>query len=322
MKDMKILIFGGSGFIGTRLCSRLKSMNRFFHIYDILKSVTFPSICINGDIVKKIRTDNYISYDCVINLAAEHRDDVKPISRYYDVNVLGAKNICNYCRDHGINKLIFTSSVAVYGFSNNETDELGEIKPFNDYGKSKYEAEKVLKAWQSEVPELRTLVVIRPTVVFGEGNRGNVYNLFRQIALGKFMMIGLGENKKSMAYVENVAAFIEKSLDLGPGIHHFNYVDKPDFTMNALVETIEDSLGIKKFFRLRLPFKVGLGIGYLFDLLSILTQKKFPISSIRVRKFCSDSVYCSNNSIAEFRAPVKIRDAIRNTIQYEFNNQQ
>ena len=56
--------------------------------------------------------------------------------------------------------------------------------------------------------ERRSLVIIRPTVIFGEGNRGNVYNLFRQIADRRFLMFGDGENKKSMAYVGNVAEFI------------------------------------------------------------------------------------------------------------------
>lgn len=72
-------------------------------------------------------------------------------------------------------------------------------------------------------------------MVFGEQNRGNVYNLLRQIASGKFIMIGSGQNRKSMAYVENVAAFIEHALGFGPGVHIYNYIDKPDFDMNTLV---------------------------------------------------------------------------------------
>ncbi|MBL3955904.1 NAD-dependent epimerase/dehydratase family protein, partial [Bacteroides thetaiotaomicron] len=50
--------------------------------------------------------------------------------------------------------------------------------------------------------------ILRPTVIFGEGNRGNVYNLLRQITSGRFLMVGDGENRKSMAYVGNVVAFI------------------------------------------------------------------------------------------------------------------
>jgi nucleoside-diphosphate-sugar epimerase len=80
----------------------------------------------------------------------------------------------------------------------------------------------VYKAWQEKDPENRKLVIVRLTVVFGEQNRGNVYNLFRQIASGKFMMIGDGTNRKSMAYVENVAAFLEYSLGFENGVHIYN----------------------------------------------------------------------------------------------------
>ena len=55
------------------------------------------------------------------------------------------------------------------------------------------------------------MTIIRPTVIFGEKNRGNVYNLLKQIASGKFLMIGKGQNRKSMAYVGNVVAFIKYS---------------------------------------------------------------------------------------------------------------
>ena len=57
-------------------------------------------------------------------------------------------------------------------------------------------------------PHERSLVIIRPTVIFGKGNRGNVFNLFNQINKGLFAMIGDGENIKSMAYVKNVASFL------------------------------------------------------------------------------------------------------------------
>ena len=54
---------------------------------------------------------------------------------------------------------------------------------------------------------------MRPTVIFGEGNRGNVYNLLNQIANGKFMMIGSGDNQKSMSYIGNIIAFIKFMIE-------------------------------------------------------------------------------------------------------------
>ena len=70
-------------------------------------------------------------------------------------------------------------------------------------------AEKVIKEWYENEPDNKSVTILRLTVIFGERNRGNVYNLLKQISSGKFIMIGKGENKKSMAYVGNIAALIK-----------------------------------------------------------------------------------------------------------------
>ncbi len=74
----------------------------------------------------------------IVNLAAVHRDDIRPLSRYDDVNVQGSVNVCEAARKHEINKIVFTSSVAIYGFALADTDESGEPNYFNDYGRTKY----------------------------------------------------------------------------------------------------------------------------------------------------------------------------------------
>lgn len=214
--------------------------------------------------------------------------------------------------------IIFTSTVAVYGFAPIGTDESGKIAPFNDYGRTKYEAEQVFKAWQAEAPTERTLVIIRPTVVFGEQNRGNVYNLLRQIASGKFVMVGSGENRKSMAYVENVAAFIEYSMSFKPGVHIYNFIDKPDFTMNQLVCSVKLMLGKGEKIGLRLPYALGYAIGKGFDLVAAITGKRFPISSIRVKNFCANSVYNTAIDQTGFVPPVPLAQALEQTIRHEF----
>jgi hypothetical protein len=70
--------------------------------------------------------------------------------------------------------------------------------------------------------------------------------------------------------------------------------------------------------QLRLPFSVGLFIGNVFDLVAKLTKRKFPVSAIRVKKFCANSVYQSSISETNFSAPVDLLDAIKKTVFYEF----
>ncbi len=314
-----IKIIGGSGFIGTRLSKRLQRNNKQFGIIDKVESKSFPNLCKIADVrdIDSLR-DTLDSDDVIINLAAEHRDDVTPKSLYDEVNIEGAKNICKVAEEKGINTIIFTSSVAVYGFAPIGTDESGEFNPFNDYGRTKLEAEYVYKKWQERDPKNRKLVIVRPTVVFGEQNRGNVYNLLRQIASGKFVMIGDGTNRKSMAYVENIAAFLEYSLDFENGVHIYNYIDKPDFDMNTLVKKVNKALGKEEKIGFRLPYSVGYAIGKAFDLVAFITGKKFTISSIRVKKFCSNSVFDTSIDKTGFIPPVKLEDGLERTIKYEF----
>ena len=313
-----IAIIGGSGFIGTRLSLRLSQSEKLFEIVDKAPSSFFPEKVLSADVRLPLSLSFSQKPIALINLAAEHRDDVRPLSLYDEVNVDGARNVCDLARAKGANKIIFTSSVAVYGFAPLGTNESGVIAPFNDYGRTKWEAEQVYKQWQAEDPQNRTLVIVRPTVVFGERNRGNVFNLLRQIASGKFVMVGDGSNRKSMAYVENVAAFLEYSLGFKPGVHIYNYIDKPDFTMNTLVAHVNKLLGRSAEIKFRLPFSLGLLIGSSFDLVAKITGKKFPISAIRVKKFCANSVYESAIESTGFIPPVPLMGAIEKTVRFEF----
>ena len=315
-----ILIIGGSGFIGTRLARRLcRKEHLNVKIFDKSPSKAFPNLVMLGDVrSEKQRCASVSEKSVIVNLAAEHRDDVRPLSLYDEVNVGGAVNICSVARERNVKIIIFTSTVAVYGFAPIGTDEAGNISPFNDYGRTKYEAEQVFKAWQAEAPSERTLVIIRPTVVFGEQNRGNVYNLLRQIASGKFVMVGRGDNRKSMAYVENIAAFIEYSMSFKPGVHTYNFIDKPDFTMNQLVGSVKRILGQSEKIAFRLPFVVGYSIGKGFDVFAAITGKRFAISSIRVKKFCANSVYNTAIDNTGFVPPVPLAQALEQTIRHEF----
>lgn len=160
---MNILVTGGSGFIGTYLVSDLLKQGHSVLIYDKQKSDTYPDLCIVADVRDKGKLTNSIrGIDAVYDLAAEHRDDVRPASLYYEVNVGGAKNVVHGLEKNGINKLIFTSTVAVYGLNLQNPNEDSPAKSFNDYSRSKYESELVFNDW-ADADNARGLVIVRPT---------------------------------------------------------------------------------------------------------------------------------------------------------------
>tara|TARA_B110000008_G_scaffold198503_1_gene197046 strand:+ start:2408 stop:3400 length:993 start_codon:yes stop_codon:yes gene_type:complete len=317
MSNHDIAIIGAAGFVGSRFAAHLKKRNIFFKQYDINKSSHIDT-CKYLDVEDIGSLDQVCDVSTIINLAAVHRDDVRPLSRYDEVNVQGASNICNAARKYNVNKIIFTSSVAIYGFAPAETDESGEPNYFNEYGRTKYLAEQVYIDWQAEDPQNRTLVIVRPTVIFGEGNRGNVYNLLKQIASRRFVMLGNGKNRKSMAYVGNVVAFLEHSLTFKQGLHIHNYIDKPDFDMNTLVSKVRKTLFGKDNVGIRLPFFLGMTIGYFSDFVAKITGRTLPISSIRVKKFISTTQFASSLSKTGFVPPFTLEKGLEQTLHYEF----
>ncbi len=308
---MRIAITGGAGFIGKRLADALQQDGHQVVSIDLSEETPV-------DITDRQAVINAVSgCDAIYHLAAAHRDDIFPRSIYYDVNGKGTKNVIDAAEANGIDRIIFTSSFAVYGLNSGTPDEDSAPHPFNDYGKSKLEAETHLKLW-AEKGEGRSLAIIRPVVVFGEGNRGNVYTLINQIASGKFLKIGSGKNKKSMAYVGNVADFLKFCLNGPEGMQLFNYADKPDLDVNEMLEIIYKGLD-KEQPSFSLPYGIGLGAGYAFDGLARVTGKNFPISSVRIQKFCADTT-CSAERCrqAGFEPRYSLEDGLKNMIDHEF----
>ena len=310
-------MIGGAGFVGTNLCKRLASMQQDFEIIDLKQSHQFHENCKIGDVRDIESLRQTITGDVVVNLAAVHRDDVRDQSEYWSTNVSGAENVATICDEKKIKKIIFTSTVAVYGFVKSSVGENGRINPFNEYGRTKFAAEEKLRHWQSQADN--SLIIVRPTVIFGEGNRGNVFNLFNQIYLGKFLMIGSGRNKKSMAYIGNVVSFLESCISSETKYAVFNYVDTPDLTMNELVSLVRNKLKGKYGVGLRLPYWFGMLLGSFAEKEKKISHKTSPVSRIRVKKFILSTQFSSaKGELDNFAPPVSLKRGIERTLQSEF----
>lgn len=317
---MRVAIIGGSGFVGTRLLERLRQQEGYsLKNIDKAPSELFKEITHIANVLDEEKITTLLKdTDLVVLLAAEHRDDVTPVSLYYDVNVQGMRNTLKAMEANGVKRLVFTSSVAIYGLDKDNPDESFPTDPFNHYGKSKWEAEQVLQEWYKTHQDWN-INIVRPTVIFGERNRGNVYNLLHQIASGKFMMVGKGNNEKSMSYVGNVVAFIQFLIEqYREGYHVFNYVDKPDFTTKDLVALTSKILG-KHIPSIQIPYALGMLGGYCFDVLAFITRKKLPISSVRVKKFCAVTKYDSTKMRdSGFVPPYTLEEGLSHMLKAEF----
>ena len=318
---MSVAVIGASGFIGGRLCARLTADQPSERLHAVGRTGSDPTSHLGHlGAVADVRSVDALSAAiptaaAIVNLAAEHRDDVRPVARYDEVNVGGARNVCTAARRRGTSKIVFASSVAVYGFARPGTGENDALAPHDRFGESKVAAEDVYRQWQAEQPEERTLVIVRPAPVFGEGGRGNIARLLRQIAASKFVMIGDGRNIKSLAYVENLAAFLAFCLGFGPGVHVYNYVDKPDMTMNELVAFVRRGLGQKARDGFRVPYPVALTAAAVVDGVARFTGREFAVSALRVRKFCANTSFASAVAATGFVAPVSLEQGLAATLR-------
>jgi len=293
---MKILIIGNAGFIGGFLTEELVSQNYNLVGLDINPQNPQQNLCrcITGNILKEADVLRAAEgAELVINLAAKHHDFGISKEEFFEVNVEGMRNLLNCAAKLKIGKLIFFSSVAVYGEQKEPTNEQTRTFPNNAYGESKLVAENLIKDWVSQNNN-RSVVIVRPTVVFGAKNYANMYNLINNIYKRRFIFIGNGRNVKSVAYVENlIEATIFLLERLKPGVQIFNYSDEPQMTASQIVKTITSYLP-NNTPNFKIPLRPALVVGRIFDSLAKLTGHNFPITAFRMEKFATPTHHTSD----------------------------
>jgi nucleoside-diphosphate-sugar epimerase len=283
------LITGGSGFIGYHFQQTL-DQKTIVNLDLVAPQFSYGSRYVQGDIRdpeclrKALRAAPIKQILC---LAAEHKDFGISRPDYFRTNEHGTQVICDAATAADIDTIIFFSSVAVYGGLSGPSTELTRPAPDLPYGESKLAGEKVLEKWASEDPARRVLI-IRPTVVFGERNFANMLRLIIQVDSNRYAHIGAADNIKSVAYVKNlVAATMYARARLEPGVHVFNYADGPQMSVRAIADTIADAL--KRRRPATLPYAVACPIGWAFDAAIKVTGRDLPISTARIRKALTET---------------------------------
>jgi len=316
---MRILVCGNSGFIGMHLVEGLASAGHSVVGLDLVEPQHRGGLerFALGDIQSR---DDLLSVldgvECVINLAAKHHDFGISEAEFFQTNEGGSRNILDCMGERCIRRYVFFSSVAVYGESDEALDEEACPRPRTPYGASKLAAEEVARNWASVDPG-RSVVILRPCLVFGERNTANMFSLIHAIDKGLFVRFGRGQARKSMCYVRNVVDATLWCLSrMTPGVELFNYVDKEDLTVRECVSIIADALG-RRPPRVGMPLWLGIGVGRLFDLFGALLGKNLRISAARVKKLATSSRFeASRIKGCGFTPRYSIEEGIRNMVAW------
>jgi nucleoside-diphosphate-sugar epimerase len=270
---MKILLTGGNGFLGSYILQILKENNE---IHTLSRTNAFYNCNLKYEIPELLN-----SYDLIIHSAGKvHSIPLNDIEKsdFYETNVKGTMNLLDGLTNTYIPKqFIFISSVSVYGL--NVGVNINESSPLlaNDpYGKSKIEAEGIIKKWCVEHNVVFT--ILRLPLVIGVNPPGNLGSMIRGINKGYYFNIAGGYAKKSMVLASDIAKFILKVAEVG-GI--YNLTDGIHPTFNELSKSI--SLNFDKSFVPNMPLLLANVLAKIGDILG----NAFPINSNNLSKITS-----------------------------------
>jgi len=235
----RFIIFGASGFIGSHFVKKLIELGiNDIVAVDIVKpnGLLYNNVrYISHDVRDKIPSDIISAPSVIVNLAAIHRTPGHADHEYFDTNVNGAKNVVDFCERTGSNTLWFTSSISVYGPSEEPQYETSELKPESAYGMSKREAEIIHRAWCEKDPK-RKLLIARPAVVFGARENGNFTRLAKALKKGFFVFPGRTDTIKGCGYVEDLIGSFFFMQNQPERFILFNYCYPRPYTIKDICE--------------------------------------------------------------------------------------
>ncbi len=306
-KMKNILLTGINGFVGTNLYDHLKFKNEITGL-DLPPNLSRKKCTM-------YTWDEFSMFpelDVIIHLAGMAHDTKGNAneSQYFDVNVGLTQKIFEYFLSSSAQKFIFFSSVKAIADSveGGFLTERATPKPKTSYGKSKLAAEKYLLS--QPLPVNKKLYILRPAMIHGTGNKGNLNLLYSIVQKGIPYPLGLFDNRRSFTSIGNLNFIIEQLIyrEVKSGI--YNICDDVPLSTVKIVEMIYDALGKKRKI-LNIPKSFVYRIANIGDLLGL------PLNSERLKKM-TESYIVSNSEIKEAlkvqELPVLAKDGMMLTI--------
>lgn len=288
------IIFGGSGYIGTYLLKSLLENTHFDKIYvcDInellgfdeylkTKKIIYLKIDVRDPISIKLTNINK-GNSWIFNFAAIHREPGHEYKEYFDTNIPGAENINAFARKAGVKNIFFTSSIAPYGRSLEQRTEQSVLYPETAYGISKGLAEKIHQIWLAEDLN-RRLVIVRPSVIYGPKDPGNVYRMIKALKKGTFVLPNGGNIIKGYGYVYGLVESMLFTMNKNERLIIYNYAENPVIPLKNMVSTVKEEFNYQKP-TIKLSVKILAFLAFFFQYGFKLIGKKSDIHPVRVKK--------------------------------------
>lgn len=209
---MKLLITGGTGFIGSRLALAARASGQETVVAGQvnseperarLRELEAAGVVVEQGPLQRADYARRISSGCelVIHLAAAQHEANVPDEYFFDVNVNGTRTLLEACKEAGVRRFVYGSTIGVYGeYRGEPIDELTPPRPLNVYGRSKLAAEELVKSFAQDLP----ISIVRISETYGPGDF-RLLKLFRALDRGRFLIIGSGDNRRQAIHVRDLA---------------------------------------------------------------------------------------------------------------------
>jgi nucleoside-diphosphate-sugar epimerase len=304
---MTLLITGLHGFVGSNLVSTLKENHKIYGL-----DIVFPE---KEGVVKTYswnELDKIPETDVIIHLAGKAHDtkNKSQAQVYFDINTGLTQKIFDYFLQSKVKKFIFFSSVKAAADSV-EGDILTEDvipKPIGPYGESKVAAEKYIqsKNWKD-----KKVYILRPCMIHGPGNKGNLNLLYNVVSKSIPWPLGAFENLRSFMNIENLSYIIEQFIIKNPPSDIYHLADDEPLSTNELIRLIAESKNRKpKIWKINKSL-----ISFIAEVGSLL---HLPLNPERLRKLTENYIVSNHKmktALQIGKLPVSVHEGFIKTIE-------
>ncbi len=312
-----VLVTGATGFIGRRLCAALKEHGaRQVRALGRQESDGPWDEFVAMDLTGELPSNALDGVDTVFHLAgkahalSETRQDE---DEYFQINTFATQRLLEFCRTVGVKTFVYFSSVKAVGDIDGLMDESISVKPDTPYGRSKRASERLVMEG-GYVPHP---IVIRPSMVYGNTEKGNMPKMIRAVEAGRFPPLPEFNNKRSMVHVDDVvrAVLLAAESEVAAG-QVYIVTDGEAYSTRQIYAWICEALNKSvpvwhvPVFVLKLLAKAG-------DLIGFIRGRRFTFDSDALKKLTGSACYSSVKIERElgFRAKRKLREALPEIIR-------
>jgi UDP-glucose 4-epimerase len=297
-----VLVTGASGMIGRAAARALAASGLAVRAHD--------RSALDFETATPAAYDALVSgCDAIVHCAALVHDRRAPAERYHALNVKPTATLLDAAAREGVHTFVLLSTSAVYGpgpFENAAEDR--EPCPATPYAESKLRCEQALAA-----SPIARKVALRPALVFGEGDRGNMLSLISAIERGRYVDIRGNRAKKSLVCADDVAQACLRCLSLAEGSHVLNVANREPVGVLELSDAIAEMLG-----RHRPPALPHALLGAGARVMEVLLRDRSPLTGEKLRTL-STTTTCSIDRLAAttgFVPGVPLRTALAAEVRW------